>query len=161
MSGTTTERVNPVGLGIFVAAAAMLFTAFAASYLIRRTSSDWRPVPLPTETWVALAVLAASSLTLEASRSRGVGTALLLGVCFFALQGIACSRLAAQGVYLSSNPHASFYYLLTGVHGVHALGGLIGLAAALARPSWRGPAAFYWHFMGGAWLFLLILLTAV
>jgi len=83
-------------------------------------------------------------------------------------QILAWQELAAGGVYLSTNPSSSFFYLLTGTHAVHLLGGVI----ALLYLSWRvwrrnsgglgatalGVTALYWHFMDGLWIYLFLLL---
>ena len=92
----------------------------------------------------------------------------LLGAAFLVGQLWIWRLLADQGIYLSGNPHSSFFYLLTGVHGVHLLGGVAGLAYLTAR-AWssaaRKPAraslnvtSLYWHFMDGLWIYLLVLL---
>ena len=44
------------------------------------------------------------------------------------LSTIRLATTGSQGIYVSSNPHSSFFYLLTATHGVHLLGGLIALA---------------------------------
>jgi cytochrome c oxidase subunit III len=77
--------------------------------------------------------------------------------------------LATQGIYLDSSPHSSFYYLLTGAHGVHLLGGVIALGYLVfrtLRSRGRGGVtqtaldvvSLYWHFMDGLWVYLLLLL---
>ena len=57
---------------------------------------------------------------------------MLLGLGFLVSQLIAWRQLAAQGIYLASNPHSSFFYLLTGAHAVHSLGGLLALDFSVA-----------------------------
>jgi len=80
----------------------------------------------------------------------------------------AWRELVRAGVYLTSNPHSSFFYLLTGAHGAHLLGGLVALSVILPRAWWgryAPPAstavdatAIYWHFLTVLWLYLFILL---
>ena len=77
--------------------------------------------------------------------------------------------LVAQGIYLSSNSHSSFFYLMTGAHAAHLAGGVISLLV-LAGMSWRqvyatrglrilaDVTATYWHFMDGLWIYLFVLL---
>jgi cytochrome c oxidase subunit 3 len=79
--------------------------------------------------------------------------------------------LVAAGVYLASNPHSSFFYVLTGLHAIHLLGGILALAALYFYGS-RGEGAageakrraltdvtgIYWHFMDALWVFLFLLL---
>ena len=67
----------------------------------------------------------------------------VLGLGFLGSQLIAWQQLVRQGIYVSSNPHSSFFYLLTATHGVHLLGGLVALVylslrtRRLERMSWR------------------------
>ena len=76
-----------------------------------------------------------------------------------------------MGVYLSTNPHSAFFFLLTGLHGLHLAGGLFGLAYALGRTRRArsaavalgavDPAAIYWHFLTVLWLYLFAILFAL
>ncbi|HYE66504.1 MAG TPA: cytochrome c oxidase subunit 3, partial [Pyrinomonadaceae bacterium] len=89
-----------------------------------------------------------------------------------ATQLLAWQELISQGIYLASNPHSSFFYLLTGAHGVHLLGGVLALDylllrtrhrrseknAELKRQTTAGVVSLYWHFMDGLWIYLFLLL---
>jgi len=163
-----------LGIGITIVAIAMLFVAFTTSYIAHSQAPGWLPVPLPGILWFNTAVLLASSATLEWGRirlrhgdapglRRGLTATAALGGIFLLGQVVAWRQLADAGVYLSSNPHSSFFYLLTGVHGLHLLGGLVALGVVLWRvwrrslPSAnRGLNAFamYWHFLDGLWLYV-------
>ncbi|HEY5445990.1 MAG TPA: cytochrome c oxidase subunit 3, partial [Pyrinomonadaceae bacterium] len=96
---------------------------------------------------------------------------MLLGLGFLAAQLLAWKQLARQGVYLISNPHSSFFYLLTAVHAVHLIGGLLALIFLWVRSRFtkelkvtpRGQAVadavtIYWHFMDALWIYLFLLL---
>ena len=166
------------GLMAFLGTISMLFIGFTSAYLIRRTSLDWRPLRAPGILWLNTAVLLTSSVTLEAARRRLRGWDLrgvtswvaatgALGVLFLAGQVLAWRALGAQGVFLATNPHSSFFYMLTGLHGLHLLGGLVWFLAVLVQvrrmayvPGEDGlrPFATYWHFLAGLWLYLLFLL---
>ena len=107
---------------------------------------------------------------------EGVQTGLLaagaLALAFLAGQIIAWRQLDAAGYYLASNPANTFFYLLTALHGLHLLGGVVALGRTTAK-AWRGLAveklrlsvelcAMYWHFLLLIWLILfgLVLLGA-
>jgi cytochrome c oxidase subunit III len=75
-----------------------------------------------------------------------------LGFLFVCGQIEAWRELAAAGIYLPTNPSASFFYILTAAHAVHLLGGLFALQYAN-----RQAAAVYWHFMTGLWIYVLLL----
>ncbi len=95
---------------------------------------------------------------------------LLLGTAFLAGQIIAWRQLTERGIYLATNPSSSFFYVLTATHGVHLLGGIIGLSCVTAFV-WKGltpggktgvgVTAIYWHFMDGLWIYILLLLLLV
>ncbi len=153
----------------------MLFTAFTSAYVVRKgLSDDWKPFSMPPLVWWNTAALLASGFALEKARrafpkmvalGRWWWTATALGVLFLVGQLWLWRQLAAAGVYLSSNPSSSFFYVLTGAHGLHLLGGVVallwlGYKLRLGRLS-RTAAdvmAVYWHFMDGLWIYLLLLL---
>jgi len=163
---------------LLVGAITILFVAFTSTYLVRRAQSDWRIGPLPPILWVNTALLVASSLALERARRAAktdalrqtrsaLAVAALLGMAFVAGQVAVWKQLVAAGIYMASNPHAAFFYLLTGVHGLHVAGGIGALLYTLWR-TWRldgpaaldviEPAATYWHFVDGLWVYLFVML---
>ncbi|MGH2454066.1 MAG: cytochrome c oxidase subunit 3 [bacterium] len=179
-----------VGLWILLVAVTMLFVAFTVSYLSRRSAPDWASVSLPRLLWLNTAVLLASSVVLERTRRAGrrgkaapVRRDLIvvggLGVLFLLGQIAAWRELAASGVFMTSNPHSAFFYLLTAVHGLHLLGGLGGLGYALSRTSGKAAAdlagsvpapgggaipavegaTLYWHFLGALWVYVLLIMS--
>jgi len=80
---------------------------------------------------------------------------------------IAWRELASRGVYLATNPSSSFFYLLTGAHGLHLLGGIVALFYVALRARQLAPAkrvvvevtAVYWHFMDALWIYIVLLLA--
>jgi cytochrome c oxidase subunit 3 len=162
----------------FLAAVTMLFIAMTSAYMFRRAAGDWRPLTPPALLWLNTALLLASSATLEQARrrlrswdvagARGfVAATGLLGAVFVAGQYGAWQALRAEGVYLASNPHSSFFYVLTGLHALHLLGGLAWFARVARRLPERGAPpgpdalrlfAVYWHFLGALWVYLVLLL---
>lgn len=171
------QRVYVTGMTIALGGILMFFMALTSAYIVRKgISSDWRQLALPRVLWLNTAILLASSATIARARRQlsaadpagfrywwGVTTA--LGLLFLAGQLIAWRQLAAEGVYLASNPSSSFFYVLTAAHGAHLLGGIIALLAVMLRATkklTRATAAevvsIYWHFMDGLWVFLLLLL---
>jgi cytochrome c oxidase subunit 3 len=156
-----------VALWVFIGVASTLFGLFFAAYVMRMDSNDWTPIVLPWQTWLSTAVLIAGSVTLEcASRAARAGRGddaqrLLMagGACaiaFVLVQLWSWQALQAAKVMLAGNPSASFFYLLTALHGLHVIGGLIGWAVALRSPSpWRTMLlARYWHFLLAVWAVL-------
>jgi cytochrome c oxidase subunit 3 len=172
------QEVARFGIWLMLGTMSMMFIGFTSSYIVRRGAGDWQPMPLPPLLWVNTLALLASSVALEAARRalmgwnlaaarRWLGLTGLLGLAFAAGQFGAWRQLASLGVFLSSHPHSSFFYMLTGVHLVHLAGGLVWFGAAfsrLRRMAWApgedglGLFAIYWHFLGALWAYLLLLL---
>ena len=156
----------------------MFFMALASAFIVRRSAHDWVPVHIPAILWLNTLALLASSATLEYARRRLANGELarfrnlwtvttLLGVLFLAGQIVAWRQLALQGIFVASNPGSSFFYIFTGLHGVHLLGGIVVLLYVAARNFEKAKvsrmvaaeiAGHYWHFMDGLWIFLLLLL---
>jgi cytochrome c oxidase subunit 3 len=166
------------GLWAFLGTISMLFIGFSSAYVVRRASPDWRPLDPPPLLWLNTAALLASSVAVEAARRRlkdwdlaaaraWLGAGGLLGLAFVAGQLGAWRVLRSQGVFLASNPHSSFFFILTGLHVMHLAGGLVWFTVVLTRlarvthpPGEEGLALFatYWHFLGALWLYLALLL---
>lgn len=155
---------------------------------------DWFAVPLPRLLFINTLLLMFSSVTMELARrqtSRRAALAgdssdasvgheqgiswlaltVVMGLAFLAGQWEVWRELAADGFYVSTNPSSSFLYLLTGMHGLHLLGGVLALmaaggAAVLRRPTesraiMTDVAGWYWHCMALLWIYILGLLEFV
>ncbi len=157
----------------------MLFAAFTSAFFVRRgMSNDWVNTPLPRILWINTAVLVVSGLALELARralrsgSRAAfnrywtgGT--ILGAVFLCGQYAAWRQLNDAGIYLATNPSSSFFFLLTCVHAVHLVGGILALGyidvqALLLRlgPGKRTAvdvSAYFWHFLDAIWIYLMAL----
>ncbi len=178
-------RKGIVGMWVSLGSILMMFTALTSAYIVRtRLSDDWRPLWMPQTLWLSTLLILASSVTFEMARrslkkgreqaySRALLLTVLLGLGFLAAQLLSWRQLVAQGIYLDSNPHSSFFYLLTGVHGLHLLGGILALDYLLLRNRRQGVAqsearekrqvvadvvGIYWHFLDGLWVYLFLLL---
>ena len=178
-----------IGMWLALAAILMMFAALSSAYVFRstRAQQNWQAFSVPLMLWVSTGLILASSATFEIGRRalhRGerdsyrlwLSVSLLLGLGFLASQLLAWRQLVGQGIYLATNPHSSFFYLLTGLHAVHLLGGIFGMSYLMLRAG-RGGApkpdardkeakrrasvdaiGLYWHFMDGLWVYLFALL---
>jgi cytochrome c oxidase subunit 3 len=154
------------------------FAALMIAYVWRAgTGPYWQPVAFPPVLWLSTAIIVLSSVTFETARRvfrRGrprlalrflLATA-ALGLAFLAAQLDAWRELVKQGAYLMDNPHGAFFYIFTGLHAVHLLGGLIALFVLILRRQKRrreviDVAAYYWHFLGVLWVILFAVLKNV
>lgn len=174
-----------IGMWVGLASVLMLFIALTSAYIVRGVPAlnggqdDWVELDMPRVLWLNTVVLLLSSLSIElARRALGrnryatfkswISLTTVLGVAFLVGQLLAWEQLASQGVYINTHPHSSFFYLLTSLHGLHLLGGVIALlyvtvAAYRMRIGFKrrtavNVTAIYWHFMDGLWIYLFGLL---
>lgn len=169
-----------VGLGVFLAVVGSLFALFISAYAMRMQMPDWRDVPLPKVLWLNTGMLVLSSVALHEARKAarraeeqelrlGLLAAGVTALAFLSGQLLAWRQLTADGYLLASNSANAFFYVLTGIHGLHIMGGLVALGRTIAK-AWRGMAperlrlsvelcATYWHFLLFVWLVLLSVLT--
>jgi cytochrome c oxidase subunit 3 len=164
----------------------MSFAALTSALYVREGSgySDWTHISLPPILWFNTLALIVSSITLERARRHVAGfmrgqentrsvpmlwlnATMFLGLVFVVGQYFAWLKLRSEGLYLPTNPNSSFFYVLTGVHVIHVLGGLAGLSRVMLkfrspnnrlRRSTMDATSYYWHFMGLLWIYLLLIL---
>lgn len=178
--GTSPLPPAKIGLGVFLAVVGSLFALFISAYSMRMNLVDWRTLPVPALLWFNTGVLVLSSVALQgayiAARRddiQGISVGLCAGgasaVIFLVGQLLAWRQLSGAGYFLASNPANSFFYLITAVHGLHLMGGLVALGRTTVKVL-RGAEAsqirlsvelctIYWHFLLLIWLVLLGLLT--
>ena len=170
---------SKLGLRVLLTSITVLLSLFVIAYSDRMAVSDWHPLPEPWLLWLNTAVLILSSVAMQrgvnAARKwdiEGVKTNLLAaGGCAFAFllgQLFVWQQLIALGYFAAANPANAFFYLLTAVHGVHLLGGLVAWGRVVKRLG-RAPdtvrlresmelCATYWHYLLIVWLVFFILL---
>jgi cytochrome c oxidase subunit III len=177
-----------VGLGFFLAVATALFALTVCAYFMRMMAADWRTFVFPSVLWLNTGMLIASDLAMRSARTSarraqmdrvrvGLAVAGLFSFGFLAGQVWAWQQLNASGYFAGSatgnvaaaSPANSFFYLFTGLHGAHVLGGLWVWATTAAR-AWRSTevarvrasvelCTVYWRYLLLVWLVLLALLV--
>ena len=168
-----------LALQVFLAVVAVLFILLVVAYAGRMAYEDWRPAPQLRLLWANTAVLLLSSIFMQwafhsARRDRrdamrtGVLAAGAFTLVFLFGQVLAWRQLAAMVQFDFRNPAIGFFYLITGLHGLHLLGGLAAWSRT-AVMAWSdidpaktaqsiGLCALYWHFLLAIWLVLFGLL---
>lgn len=178
-----------VALRFLLAVVGVLFFLFIITFLSRSQYPDfealagapWQPFTDASRLWFNTAVLACASLAMHwgllAARQGklnvavvGVSAGVFFTVGFLLAQYNLWQHMQALGFYAASNPANSYFYLLTAVHGLHLVGGLIVLSYVVFKlwydegtASLAGPLQLcttYWHFLFGVWLVLFALLTS-
>ncbi|NUU37256.1 cytochrome c oxidase subunit 3 [Pseudomonas sp. C2B4] len=186
--GAKRSQIAKTGLRLLLAAVSSLFFLFLIAFIARSQMADWLPLteplaPLahPWQLWLNSAFLVLSCIALQWSRISARRARLGATVMGFALGGVLAmvflagqlwvwQQFVAWGYFVASNPANSFFYLLTGLHGLHLLGGLIAWGRTVVKFLRGVPlpqlsasvelCAIYWHYLLGLWFVLFALLAS-
>jgi len=187
--GPDTAAAGRIALRFIMAIVSVLFFLFIITFLSRSQYPDfealagapWQPFTDASRLWFNTAILACASLAMQAGLSGarrdklnvaivGISVAVFFTVMFLVAQLDLWMHLQAMGFYIDSNPANSYFYLLTGVHGLHLMGGMMVLLNVVFRvwydnspQSLSAPLQLcttYWHFLLVVWLVLFALLTS-
>jgi heme/copper-type cytochrome/quinol oxidase subunit 3 len=168
-----------LGIWLFLASEVMLFGALFTTYILLRVGAPTWPhgeldVPLAT---LNTAVLISSSITMVmawaslkmknfAKYRLYMGLTILLGVCFLVIKAFEYSHHIGLGDLPSKSTFFAIYFTLTGLHGLHVIGGMIVNTYFWGPGSkmWKSEperftnrievAGLYWHFVDLVWIFL-------
>ncbi len=168
-----------LALRVFLAVVAVLFALLVTAYGGRMAYEDWRPAPQVSLLWANTLVLILSSVALQwaqysvrRARMDAMRVGLLAGgaltVVFLFGQVLAWRQLGTMVYFQVTNPAIAFFYLITGLHGLHLLGGLVAWGRTVSRVWGEFDVAkvrqsvelctVYWHFLLLVWLVLFGLL---
>ena len=168
-----------LALRVFLAVVAVLFMLLVIAYGGRMAYEDWRPAPQLRLLWANTLVLILSSVALQwaqYSARRGQMDAMRTGlfaagaftVVFLFGQLLAWQQLGTMVHFDVTNPAIGFFYLITGLHGLHLVGGLVAWSRTVAKVWGDFDIAqitqsvelctVYWHFLLLVWLVLFGLL---
>ena len=175
----SSELAKKLALRVFLAVVAVLFMLLLIAYSGRMAYEDWRPAPQLRLLWANTFVLILSSVALQWTQyavRRGQLDAMRVGllaagaftIVFLFGQILAWRQLGAMVQFDVTNPAIALFYLITGIHGAHLLGGLVAWGRTVARVWGNFDAAkirhsvelctTYWHFLLLVWLVLFGLL---
>lgn len=175
-----------LGMWIFLASEIMFFTGLIGSYIVLRLGSESWPEPGTVLNTPLLAVntfiLICSSLTMVQALSAAqrsdtaklklnLALTILGGSAFLGIKLWDYNHMIHEGFTISTNLFGSFYYMLTGFHGLHVFGGVVAIASVWVAAS-RGAfsaenhgaveaVGLYWHFVDLVWIILFAILCLV
>jgi cytochrome c oxidase subunit 3 len=176
------KKIHPHKFTLWVAIGSilMMFAGLTSAYIVKRSQASWLMLEIPTLFWYSTVVILASSVTVQLSLRAMKGKELsnyrkwlvvtaVLGVLFLALQIAGFMQFEAKDIRLvgaGSNASYSFLLAISGLHGLHVLGGVIALVVITIRAvssSVRNYntvpleiVATYWHFVDLLWIYLFI-----
>ena len=164
---------------LFIVSIVMLFAALTSAYIVKQSDGNWLNYNLPGMFWITSTIIVVSSITMHLAfksakedRFNGLKIYLtlttILGLAFLFGQYQSWKQLVDMDVYFVGNPAGSFLYVLTGLHAVHIISGLIFLLIVIGS-SFKlkihsksliriEMCTTYWHFLGGLWLYLFLFL---
>lgn len=166
-------------LWLFMVTVVMLFAAWTSAYIVRQAEGNWLEYDLPEIFWYTSGVVVLSSIVLQwayysAKKDNlvnlriGMVITVALGIAFLVGQWYSWVALVDREVFFVGNPAGSFLYVITGMHALHLISGLIFLIIVLISTfrlkvhsqsmNTLEMATTYWHFLGGLWLYLFMFL---
>lgn len=168
-----------VALTALLAVVTSFFALILSAYALRMELGDWVPLAEPHVLWTNTGLLVFASIAFQWTRNAandgrtsrirpGLWLAGVLTVAFLIGQTIAWLQLNASGQYITGNPSNAFFFLLTGVHALHILGGLYVWLRAMFRATSGSDdvresielCTIYWHFLLLVWLVLFGLMLS-
>ena len=179
------RKIHPHKFTLWVAIGSilMMFAGLTSAYIVKRSQANWLMIEIPMMFWYSTATILASSVTVQLALKslkkreminyrRLLAVTAVLGVLFIVLQIVGFGQFAAQDIRLvgaGSNASYSFLLAISGLHGIHVLGGVVALVVIAIRAlnsSTRSYssvpleiAATYWHFVDALWIYLFIFFT--
>jgi cytochrome c oxidase subunit 3 len=160
---------------LLIVSSIMLFAAFTSAYIVRRGEGNWLEFDLPPAFAFNIAIVIISSVLMhlayfaakrdELSKLKMLllGT-LVTGIAFCFGQYIGWKQLIANNIYLAGNPSESFVYIISAMHLLHVVIGLVfvaiitikALSFKVHKKNTLGIylCTTYWHFVGALWIYL-------
>lgn len=166
-------------LWLFIITVVMVFAALTSAYIVRQSGGNWLEFNLPPIFYINSAIIFLSSITMHwayySAKKDNLETikialsiTTVLGIAFLVGQYISWGMLVDMQVFFVGNPSGSFLYILTGLHGVHLISGVIFLIIVLISTFKykvhsknlvrMEMCATYWHFLDGLWIYLFLFL---
>jgi len=180
--GPVNQPAKTVALYLFLASITSLFLLFMTAYIMRMNphhGSDWQSVSKPAILWINTILLILSSISLLWVKTSVHGNSLtplktglfltgMFTIAFIAGQLLAWQQMHNSTEFYIANPAIGFFYLLTGVHALHIIGGLF-VWGKLSAKILRGAdittikpgielCTVYWHYLLVVWLLMFVLL---
>ncbi len=177
----TTPVINPTKFVVWllIVASVMLFASFTSAYIVRRGEGNWLLFDIPTIFVYSTIIVVLSSVTIQwayiaAKRDNltqvkiALAATLVLGLSFCYSQFAGWEALVANNIHFIGNPSESFFYVISGVHLAHMIGGIIFLMIIIGKSLQNNIhktkllsinlCVTYWHFLGAAWIYLYFFL---
>jgi cytochrome c oxidase subunit 3 len=178
------QKMHPHKFTLWVAMGSitMMFAGFTSAYIVKSNQASWEPVQMPKIFFLSTVLIIISSLSIyfaekrikqrEMAKYRMLITVTAgLGLLFVITQILGFSQLWQQKITFEESVAGSFFYIITGVHALHVLGGLFALIVIFSR-AYNSKTkhysstpievvSIYWHFVGVLWVYLFVFFLLV
>ncbi len=169
-------------LWIAIGSITMMFAGFTSAYIVKSNQAGWEPVQMPKIFFLSTILILISSLSIFLAQKAMVARQMakyrmliaftvLLGLAFVVSQFVGFSQLWEQKITFQDSVAGSFFYIITGVHAFHVIGGVVALIVLLLRAyntkmkfystSPVETAGLYWHFVDLLWIYLFVFFLLV
>lgn len=179
------EKVGVPLIWVAMVSMLMVFAGLTSAYVVRMEKGDWLQFELPQLFYVSTAIIIMSSVSMNWALSsakknnlkaikQATTITLVLGLAFIFMQFKAWGVLVDQKVFFAgrySNAAGSFLYILTGLHLLHLVGGVIALLVVWVKSLGQKynadnllgirVCAVFWHFLDALWIYLFLFLIFV
>lgn len=178
------KRIHPKKFAMWMAIVSMImfFSAFTSAFIVRKSAGNWMYFPIPSEFFYSTAIILMSSVAFYVSKKAYLNNqanlfktlfflGFALGVGFVIMQYAGWQALHSMEIDIATNQSSSFFYLITGAHVVHVVGGIAALIVTmvgviLGRYKEVTPKRTlklelvytYWHFVDILWIYLFVFL---
>jgi cytochrome c oxidase subunit 3 len=177
------NKINPQKFALWAAMASimMMFGAFTSAYIVKQAAGNWLEYSFPSMFYISTAVIVLSSITIHLSFNsfksgdeklykNYLWATLVLGIAFVVCQYLGWTQLFNRGIDLKGNVSGSFFYLISGIHALHVLGGIAALIVSIInaqtlkfevtkkRINRFDLTLNYWHFVDFLWVYLFVFL---
>lgn len=173
--------MNPLrfALWLFMITIVMIFAALTSAYIVRQAEGNWLVFDLPSMLYITSGIILLSSISMQwayysakknnlSNVKTGIVITLVLGMAFLIGQFYAWGQLVDDNIFFVGNPSGSFLYVLSGLHGLHLVSGVIFLIIVLISTlkykvhsrsiNQIQLCTTYWHFLGALWIYLFVFL---
>ncbi|MGB3007437.1 MAG: cytochrome c oxidase subunit 3 [Chitinophagaceae bacterium] len=177
--GDRGKKVHPYKFTLWVAVGSivMMFAGLTSAFIVKSNQTNWKPVTMPKIFWASTVVILLSSVALimaiRSFKNRAmtqyrllIGTTLILGIVFLALQWMGFQQLWSQGITFKGAGAGQFLYVIFGLHALHVLGGVVALLVMFVKAFLSNVklqssvpvevAGTYWHFVDLLWIYLML-----
>ena len=182
MSSEQKMHPHKFTLWIAIGSITMMFAGFTSAYIVKSNQAGWEAVQVPKIFYLSTVLIVVSSISIflaqkamaarEMARYRLlISVTAVLGLAFVATQFIGFSELWASKITFKDSVAGSFFYIITGVHALHVVGGIVALVVLFLRAyntktkfystAPVETAGLYWHFVDLLWIYLFVFFLLV